>query len=648
MIKNDNAADKRRKKLILDVIRNKNYVPMRASEIAVLLNIPKPKKKDLYKILDQLKEEGQIVCNENGRYEKTSGTAAAGLKKDRNRRENVREERGRKENRERQDRTERSAFGQRKGRDRFGRGAAEKGGKGQKILPSGSTRPEGNNVEEILLSAEIPTEFPDKVMKQAEKIPMHIRQEELSGRTDLRGLTTITIDGEDSRDFDDAVSLERDGSGYILGIHIADVTAYVPASSALDKEALKRGTSVYLPERVIPMLPERLSNGICSLNEGEDRLTLSCIVRMDKNGTIRGSKIVESVICSAHRMTYNEVQKLFDEKDPELMDRYADVVPMLFSMRELAHTLEQKRHNRGMLDFEFPESKILVDENGRPVQLCAKMPTESTRLIEHFMLTANEVVAKTFFDRQIPFVYRTHEHPDEERIEDTLTILRSMGFAVEKKEHQISPLELQKVLEQAKESDAENMIGTMILRSMKQARYSTVNSGHFGLASKYYCHFTSPIRRYPDLQIHRIIKNAIHGRVEGRKKGFYEKILDDVAWKSSALERRAAETEREVKKLLMAEYASEHLGEETDGVITGVTAWGFYVQRPDTMEGLVPCGSLHDDFYEFDEHTMTLAGKRRGRVFAIGQNVRIKIVRADKERRIIDFALLEDEVKGEE
>ena len=399
---------------------------------------------------------------------------------------------------------------------------------------------------------------------------------------------------------------------------------------------------MYLADRVIPMLPEKLSNGVCSLNEGEDRLTLSCIVRMDREGNIRGSRIAESVICSSHRMTYSEVDRIFTENPPELREKYADVLPMLFDMRELAGKLEKQRHDRGMIDFDFPETKICLDEKGNPLKVYPAYPTVATRLIEQFMLTANEVVAKTYFDKQVPFLYRTHENPDDEKIENTLKLVHSMGIQAEKAGHHITPKEVQKIIGNVTGTPRESMVSSMLLRSMQQARYTPDNGGHFGLASRYYCHFTSPIRRYPDLQIHRIIKDDLHGNLSGRKISYYDRIMGDVAWKSSALERRSVEVERETNKIEMARYISDHLGEVTEAQVTGVTGWGIYVQRPDTIEGLIHVSTLKGDYYIFDENTMTLTGKTGGRVFEIGQTLRVRAIRADVRLRQIDFELAEE------
>jgi ribonuclease R len=622
------AADKKRQRLIYDFICSKNYKPMRAKEIAFLLEVPKMKRKEFLQALSVLEAKSMIEVDEKGFWQKYTGEAAGSFREAQQADDSAKDAL-----------SEGSDGGADSGRKRRGRrqnsGAQNSGRK--RTVHSGEP---GADITEIVLAYGVPNEFPDRVLIQADKCPDGPIDADYAGRTDFRDKLIITIDGDDSKDLDDAVSLEKSGSNYILGVHIADVSNYVQASSALDKEALKRGTSVYLPDRVIPMLPRKLSNGVCSLNEGKDRLTLSCIMKIDAKGQTIESKIVESVICSSHRMTYTEVEKIIVDKDAELMSQYADVVPMLFDMKKLAEILRDMRKKRGMIDFDFPETKMELDEEGHPVKIYARSANTATRLIEQFMLSANETVAKRYADLQLPFLYRTHENPDDEKIEAVLVAVRNLGVNVTKKGQHITPGEVQAIISEVEGNPKEKMISSMILRSMQQARYAPENRGHFGLAAQYYCHFTSPIRRYPDLQIHRIIKDDLRGRLGDRKLGYYERILDDVAWKSSALERRSVEVEREADKLKMAEYVENHLGEVTEAVVTGVTEWGVYVQRPDTIEGLVHISALKGDYYEYNEETMQLVGRQSGRIFEMGQTLTVRTVRADKYRRIIDFALV--------
>ncbi len=604
------AKQKKIQKNLYDLICSRHYRPMRAKDIAVLLDVPKAGRKDMLLALDVLEAEKKIEVNSRGCYQKRINRNRLNI-----------------------------SAGQEKG---TARDADMTNGVHEHRKESGrETVTSAQLITESLTEMGIVQEFPRKVLDQADRCPDGPIDGDFYGRSDLRTQLCITIDGDDSRDFDDAVSLTREGSGYILGVHIADVTNYVQDGSALDREALRRGTSVYLPDRVIPMLPEKLSNGTCSLNEGEDRLTLSCIMKYDREGNLTQSKIIETVICSAHRMTYQEVDRIFEEKPRELMEKYADVVPMLFAMKELAEILTAGRASRGMIDFDFPETRFELSESGHPLRVYPKYPTPATRLIEQFMLSANETVAKTYADRQIPFLYRCHENPDEEKMERTLTLIREMGIPAEKKGKNIQPLEVRSIIQAADGTEKEKMIGMMLLRSMQQARYTPDDCRHFGLAAPYYCHFTSPIRRYPDLQIHRIIKDDLRGRLNERKTGYYRRILDDIGWKSSALERTAAEAERNAVKIKMAEYALDHIGEAYDAVISGVTEWGFYVQTPDTMEGLVHVSTLKDDFYHYEEERMCLIGKDSGRIFEMGQTVQVKLWNADIARHIIDFELME-------
>nr|WP_051527314.1 ribonuclease R [[Eubacterium] cellulosolvens] len=644
------SVSRKRQKLLYDFICSKNYEPMRAKEIAFLLDIPKAKRKEFLQALAVLEAKSMIEVTEHGLYRKCRMKAAGDASED-GRDENaigsaedpaIGGENGslfvkadRKRDRRRGDRSETGA-GRRTGRradDSIGRGKRSK-------KPYLRSDEPGADLTELVEVYGIPHEFPDKVQRQADKCPNGPAGNDFAGRVDLRDKVVITIDGDDSKDLDDAVSVEKSGSNYILGVHIADVSNYVPASSAMDNEALRRGTSVYLPDRVIPMLPEKLSNGVCSLNEGQDRLTLSCFMKIDREGHTLESRIVESVICSSHRMTYTEVQKIIVDRDPELTSMYADIVPMLFDMKNLAEILREMRSKRGMIDFDIPETKIELDEEGRPVRIYPRTANTATRLIEQFMLSANETVAKRYADAKLPFLYRTHENPDEEKIENLLTTLRTMGVNVTKKEQHISSKEVQQIVAKVEGNPKEKMISSMLLRSMQQARYSPENCGHFGLAAKYYCHFTSPIRRYPDLQIHRIIKDDLRGMLGERKRSFYERILEDVAWKTSALERRATEIERECNKLKMAQYVAEHLGEVTEAFVTGVTEWGIYVQRPDTIEGLIHISSLKGDYYEYKEESMQLVGKNTGIVYELGQTLTVRTIRADTYRRIIDFSLV--------
>ena len=507
----------------------------------------------------------------------------------------------------------------------------------------GNIRTPGTDILAIVKSFGIPSEFPEKVMKQAQRVPDHVLDADRDGRLDLRHLQTVTIDGEDAKDLDDAISLTKEGDIYHLGVHIADVSNYVQYNSALDREALKRGTSVYLADRVVPMLPERLSNGICSLNQGEDRLALSCLMDINEKGKVVSHQIAETVINVNERMCYTDVKNILEDTDEEAKKRYDALISMFFMMKELSGILRNSRHHRGSIDFDFPESKIILNAAGKAIDVKPYEANVATKIIEDFMLMANETVAQEYCTEEIPFVYRTHDNPDPEKVESLLTLLHNQGVKIQKAKEEITPKEIQQIIESIEGLPNEAMISRLVLRSMKQAKYTTECSGHFGLAAKYYCHFTSPIRRYPDLQIHRIIKDNLRGRLmrEGRTE-HYAEILDEVARQSSVCERRADEAERESDKLKKAEYMSYHLGEEFEGIISGVTGWGLYVELPNTVEGLVHVNTLRDDYYVFDQESYELRGEMTKKVYKLGDKVRVRVAEADKMLKTVDFELVSD------
>ena len=507
----------------------------------------------------------------------------------------------------------------------------------------GNIRTPGTDILAIVKSFGIPSEFPEKVMKQAQRVPDHVLDADRDGRLDLRHLQTVTIDGEDAKDLDDAISLTKEGAIYHLGVHIADVSNYVQYNSALDREALKRGTSVYLADRVVPMLPERLSNGICSLNQGEDRLALSCLMDINEKGKVVSHQIAETVINVNERMCYTDVKNILEDTDEEAKKRYDALIPMFFMMKELSGILRNSRHHRGSIDFDFPESKIILNAAGKAIDVKPYEANVATKIIEDLMLMANETVAQEYCTEEIPFVYRTHDNPDPEKVESLLTLLHNQGVKIQKAKEEITPKEIQQIIESIEGLPNEAMISRLVLRSMKQAKYTTECSGHFGLAAKYYCHFTSPIRRYPDLQIHRIIKDNLRGRLmrEGRTE-HYAEILDEVARQSSVCERRADEAERESDKLKKAEYMSYHLGEEFEGIISGVTGWGLYVELPNTVEGLVHVNTLRDDYYVFDQESYELCGEMTKKVYKLGDKVRVRVADADKMLKTVDFELVSD------
>jgi ribonuclease R len=723
-----NQQIKKRKKIVYEIMCCKEYQPMRAKELAVLLQIPAGKREELHKILDMLLEEGKISINKRGRYEAVRSSAA----KKEAEKKSVKAERKKgqyytgtfishprgfgfleipeaeedifipeesigtalhgdtvqivvkKDGKDGKrcegevvkvlERGTREVVGTYQQCDGFGfvvtdnqrflkdvfipAGKSLTAEDGDKVLAEikdhGNKRrsPEGKIIEilgkpgecgvDVLCVAksyELPMEFPEKVAKQAERIKETLNEGDFYGREDLRDVVMVTIDGEDAKDLDDAVSLTKEEDLYHLGVHIADVSNYVQYNSALDKEALKRGTSVYLADRVIPMLPKKLSNGICSLNAGEDRLALSCLMDIDKKGRVVSHRIVESVIHVKERMSYTNVKKILLQEDEELEKRYEELLPMFFQMKELSELLRNRRKKRGAIDFDFPESKLVLDEKGKVVDIYPYEQNIATRLIEDFMLAANETVAEEYCMLGLPFVYRTHENPDMEKMETVLEMVHQAGIKVKKGKETISPKEVQKILKELEGMECEPFFARLILRSMKQAKYTVEDTGHFGLAAKYYCHFTSPIRRYSDLQIHRIIKETLRGKMTEAKIQHYKGILEEVARQSSAMERRAEEVERETIKMKKAEYMKQHIGEAFEGTVSGVTEWGFYVELDNTVEGLVHVNSLTDDYYTFDKDRYCLVGDMTGRAYRMGQRVKVWVENADENTKTVDFKI---------
>lgn len=506
----------------------------------------------------------------------------------------------------------------------------------------------GTDILSVIRACGLPEEFPEEVTRQAGQVPERISPQELAGRLDLRHLPTVTIDGADAKDLDDAVTISKEGPDhYTLGVHIADVSHYVKEGGPLDAEARKRGTSVYLADRVIPMLPRRLSNGICSLNEGEDRLTLSCIMEIDGKGCVIGHRIAETVIRSDRRMTYQAVNDVLTGQEP-VPEGYKEFRDMLLLMQELSGLLRERRKARGAIDFDFPECKIVLDEKGRTLDIRPYERNAATRLIEDFMLAANETIAEDSFWQELPFLYRTHDYPDPEKMKRLGIFIHNFGYSVRTQNGEVHPKELQKLLDRIEGTPEEALIGRLTLRSLKRAMYSTACAGHYGLAAKYYTHFTSPIRRYPDLQIHRILKENLRGGLGEKRRAHYEQILPETALLCTAAERRADEAERETEKMKKCEYMSRHIGEEYEGVISGVTGWGLYVELPNTAEGLIRIGDLRGDYFVFDESRMELAGEMTGRRYRLGQKLRIYVSGTDKMSRTIDFLPAEDETEEED
>lgn len=500
----------------------------------------------------------------------------------------------------------------------------------------------GTDIMSIIKAYDLPVEFPEDVMSFLNHIPNEVQEKDKEGRLDLRSLRTVTIDGEDAKDLDDAISITKRGNVYQLGVHIADVTHYVTEYNPLDREAYKRGTSVYLVDRVIPMLPHKLSNGICSLNEGTDRLALSCLMDIDEKGNVTGHKIAETLICVDKRMTYTGVKQILADKEEAEIKKYEELMPMFTLMEELAAILRAKRKKRGSIDFDFPESKIILDAEGKPLDIQAYDRNVATKIIEEFMLAANETVAEDYFWQELPFVYRSHDNPDPEKILKLAAFINNFGYSIKMTADDIHPKEIQKLLAKIDETPEETIISRLALRSMKRAEYTTECVGHFGLAAKYYCHFTSPIRRYPDLQIHRIIKENIHNKINAKRKEHYQEILPEAARHSGITERRADDAERDTDKLKMVEYMEKRIGEQFDGVISGITAWGIYVELPNTIEGMISVTALRDGYYIYDENNYEMINETTNRTFKLGQKLRIKVVRTDKMLRTIDFEPAEE------
>lgn len=501
----------------------------------------------------------------------------------------------------------------------------------------------GMDILSVIRRYELAVEFPEEVYAEIEHLGTEVAEADKKGREDLRDLLTITIDGADAKDLDDAVSLKRLGNGnFELGVHIADVSHYVRENTALDKEAYARGTSVYLVDRVIPMLPHKLSNGICSLNPHVDRLALSCLMEVNGRGEVVSHRILESVINSDYRMTYTAVREILEDGTPALLEQYAEILPMLEDMEELRQILGEKRRKRGSVNFDLPESKIILDENGKPIDIKPYEKSIATNMIEEFMLVCNETIAENSFWQEMPFMYRSHQEPDEDKLEKMEQFLRGFGYYLRKKDGEIHPRELQKVLQKAEETDEERIITRMVLRSMMQARYTAENGGHFGLAAKYYCHFTSPIRRYPDLEIHRMIKKMLHGELDEKASAYYRRKMPDWAKHCSKQERVAEDAERDTDALKKVEFMEDKVGQIYEGIISGVTNWGIYVELPNTIEGMVALSQMDDDYYEFDEKKMLVFGKRTKKSYRLGDKVVVSVAKVDRMMGTIDFAFAEE------
>ncbi len=705
----------KRKKVILDLVQEEFYVPMKEKELAVMLQVKKEDRAELNRLLNELLAEGELSITKKGKFVKAkksdkelTGTFISHPKgfgfveiegrdedlyipedcvngafhKDTVRVSLLSGQRGRRQEAQVIEIISRGItrvvgifdksnknYGfvipdnAKITNDIFVPSERSKGAvSGHKVVceitdyGKNNRKPEGKIVEilghindpgvdimSIVKGYELPTEFPERVMRQAENVSNEVSEADILGRRDLRNVQMVTIDGEDAKDLDDAVSLTVEDGLYKLGVHIADVTNYVQENSALDWEAKKRGTSVYLVDRVIPMLPHKLSNGICSLNAGTDRLALSCLMTIDGKGEVVSHEIVESVINVDRRMSYTSVKKILEDKDEEQIKEYAPLVPMFEQMQALAAILREKRRKRGSIDFDFPETKIVLDSQGRPIEIKPYERNTATKIIEDFMLMANETVAQHFYWLELPFIYRTHDNPDPEKIAKLATFVRNFGYSIKSRQEELHPKELQKLLAKIEDTPEEALISRLALRSMKQAKYTIDCTGHFGLACQYYCHFTSPIRRYPDLQIHRIIKEQLRGRMNENRIQHYNEILPEVAKNSSEMERRADEAERETDKLKKAEYMEEHIGEIYEGVISSITNWGIYVELPNTIEGMIHVSTLPGDYFYYDEAAYEMAGQSTDKRYKLGEKLTVQVNNVDKIARTIDFIIADEQ-----
>lgn len=499
----------------------------------------------------------------------------------------------------------------------------------------------GIDIISIIYKHGIKMDFPEEVLQQAADTPEQIHEDEIKNRRDLRDETIVTIDGADAKDLDDAVMVKKlDNGNYKLGVSIADVTYYVEEGSPIDKEARERATSVYLVDRVIPMIPHRLSNGICSLNPQVDRLTLTCEMEINSRGEVVNHEIFQSVIKTNERMTYKEVNSILQDEDPELIKKYEELVPMFRDMEQLASTLRGKRMDRGAIDFDFKEAGVIVDEEGKAIDVKLRERSVAERLIEEFMLAANETIAEHFHWMEVPFIHRIHQDPDEDKLQNFFEFVANLGYVVKGSAENVHPQALQKVLEEVKGTHEDMIISKLMLRSMQQAKYDPQGLGHFGLATDFYTHFTSPIRRYPDLIVHRLIRTyLVEDKLDYKTRKHWKDQMPEIARHSSEMERAAVDAERETDDLKKAEYMQDKVGEEFEGVISSVTSFGMFVELPNTVEGLVHVSTLTDDYYHFHEKQYAMIGERTGNVYRIGDEVTIRVTNVNIEERVVDFEI---------
>ena len=633
-----------KEEFILNFMKQKEYVPMKAKELASIFDVHHNEKEELKNILRKLEQDGKIKKNRRNRYSINEIITLVGTFKNN------------------------KSFGfvvpdnKKKSRDifiskKYFNGAKDNDKVVVRIIKeeTDSRKPEGKilevigNIDEaqvdllsIVKEYNLPYEFPQYVIDEAKKISENAIIELSSNRRDFRNEQIFTIDGEDAKDLDDAVSVKKlDNGNYLLSVHIADVSYYVKEGSLLDKEALYRGTSVYMLNKVIPMLPKELSNGICSLNAGEDRYTLSVIMEIDNKGNVVSSEVVKGLINVEKRMSYNEVQKVLDECPQEDYKPYIEKINL---MAELAHILEDRRKNNGYLDLDIPESKITLDKNGHVIDISKYDITFANQIIEQFMLTANETIAEKFYWLEAPFIYRVHESPDAEKISELNKFLFNFGYKIKGNKDSIHPKAFSSILEDIKGKDEEKIISNLILRTLKVARYEAENKGHFGISGKYYCHFTSPIRRYPDLYIHRIISKYIETNyspsedfIENQKE-----LAVKAASDSSEREKIAQKAERDADDLKKAEFMQDKIGEVYDGIISSVTNFGLFVELENTVEGLIRFDNLGNEYFEYDDEKKRLIGEHTRKTYTIGDRIKVQVIEANKNLRKVAFAKYEE------
>lgn len=525
----------------------------------------------------------------------------------------------------------------------------QRSAEGEIVKILGHKNDPGIDILSIIYKNGIKIDFPDEALAQAAEAPEEISEEDLKGRRDLRDEKIVTIDGADAKDLDDAISVEKlDNGNYKLGVYIADVSYYVTADSPMDLEAYERGTSAYLVDRVIPMIPHRLSNGICSLNPGVDRLVMGCEMEIDSAGKAVKHDIFEAVIQSKERMTYKAVNGILVEEDTELREQYADFVPVFEAMEDLAAVLRTKRFERGAIDFDFKEAEVLVDGDGKAEDIVIRERSVGEKLIEEFMLAANETIAEHFYWLHVPFIHRIHEDPDEGKLQHFFEFVAGLGYPVKGKANEVHPQALQKVLERIKGKQEEMIVSKLMLRSMKQAKYDPDSVGHFGLSTDFYTHFTSPIRRYPDLIVHRLIRTYLFDKKMDKKtQNYWENKMPEIAQHTSEMERAAVSAEREVDDLKKAEYMQDKIGEEYVGSISSVTNFGLFVELENTVEGLIHISYITDDYYHFDERNYALIGERTGNMYKIGQEVKIRVINVNLDEQAVDFELVKDETQAQ-